>query len=271
MLCSILGVSKSRYYDWIRQPISKRKKRIQELDTMIIKIFNEHKGRYGSTRIFHELKAEGIMCTRKMIAKRMMALNLVAKARKKFKVTTDSCHKKPVAPNILEQDFAASKANQKWLSDITYISTQEGWLYLCVFIDLFSRSIIGWSMSKSLKADLVTNALTMALYKRKFPKGVIVHSDRGSQYCSDKYQKMLLANKLLCSMSSKGCCYDNAAMESFFHTLKVELVHDEKYKSREEAKTSIASYIECYYNRKRRHSAINYCIPEEYDILFRVA
>jgi len=174
-----------------------------------------------------------------MIAKRMMALNLVAKARKKFKVTTDSCHKKPVAPNILEQDFTATKANQKWLSDITYISTQEGWLYLCVFIDLFSRSIVGWSMSKSLKAELVTNALTMALYKRKFPKGVIIHSDRGSQYCSDKYQNMLKANKLICSMSSKGCCYDNAAMESFFHTLKVELVHDEKYKSREEAKTSV--------------------------------
>lgn len=201
----------------------------------------------------------------------MKALGLVAKARKKFKVTTDSNHKLPLAPNRLDQDFTATKSNEKWLTDITYIPTEEGWLYLCVFIDLFSRSIVGWSMNKRLKAELVTDALTMALYKRKFPKGVIIHSDRGSQYCAHKYQNMLEANKMLCSMSGKGCCYDNAAMESFFHTLKVELVHDMKYKSREEAKTSIAGYIECYYNRKRRHSAINYCIPEEYDNLMRAA
>jgi len=271
MLCDILGVSKSRYYEWAKQPTSKRQQRIQKLDYMITEIFNKHKSRYGSTRIYHELKLQGVMCTRKIIAKRMKAIGLVAKARKKCKVTTDSNHKLPVAPNILDQNFSTEKANEKWLTDITYIPTQEGWLYLCVFIDLFSRAIVGWSMGKSLKAELVTDALTMALYKRKFPRGVIVHSDRGSQYCSNKYQKLLKANDLICSMSGKGCCYDNAAMESFFHTLKVELVHDEKYKSREEAKTSIASYIECYYNRKRRHSSINYCIPEEYDNLMRAA
>lgn len=177
----------------------------------------------------------------------------------------DMNHNKQVAPNLLAQDFSATGPNQKWVSDITYIPTSEGWLYLCVFIDLFSRSVIGWSMSSRLKANLVTDALTMALFRRKFPNKVIVHSDRGSQYCSDKYQKLLNINSLICSMSATGCCYDNAAMESFFHTLKVELVHGENYRSKNEASSSIAYYIEAYYNRKRRHSAINYNIPLLYE------
>ena len=234
---------------------------------MIKIIFNEHKSRYGSTRIFHELKARGIPCTRAKIAELMNDMNLIAKARKKYKVTTDSNHNKQVAPNLLEQDFRATEPNEKWVSDITYIPTSEGWLYLCVFIDLFSRSVIGWPMSSRLKANLVTDALTMALFKRKFPSKVIVHSDRGSQYCSDKYQKLLNTNSLICSMSATGCCYDNAAMESFFHTLKVELVHRENYRSKNEASSSIAYYIEAYYNRKRRHSAINYNIPLLYESL----
>jgi len=174
---------------------------------MIKIIFNEHKSRYGSTRIFHELKARGIPCTRAKIAELMNDMNLIAKARKKYKVTTDSNHNKQVAPNLLEQDFRATEPNEKWVSDITYIPTSEGWLYLCVFIDLFSRSVIGWSMSSRLKANMLTDALTMALFKRKFPSKVIVHSDRGSQYCSDKYQKLLKTNSLICSMSAIGCCY----------------------------------------------------------------
>ena len=234
---------------------------------MIKIIFNEHKSRYGSTRIFHELKARGIPCTRAKVAELMNDMNLIAKARKKYRVTTDSNHNKQVAPNLLGQDFRATEPNQKWISDITYIPTSEGWLYLCVFIDLFSRSVIGWSMSSRLKANLVTEALTMALFRRKFPSKVIVHSDRGSQYCSDKYQKLLKTNSLICSMSATGCCYDNAAMESFFHTLKVELVHGENYRSKNEARSSIAYYIEAYYNRKRRHSAINYNIPLLYESL----
>lgn len=231
------------------------------MDSLIKDVFANHSARYGSTRIFHELKSKGVACTRTKISERMKALNLIAKARKKFKVTTDSNHNKPVAKNLLEQNFIADKPNQKWVSDITYIPTAEGWLYLCVFIDLYSRSIIGWSMSDRLLAPLVTNALSMALFKRKFPTKVIVHSDRGAQYCSDKYQNILSANDLLCSMSSTGCCYDNAAMESFFHSLKVELVHDENYQTRDQARSSIAYYMEAYYNRKRRHSAIGYNIP----------
>jgi putative transposase len=232
---------------------------------MIKNIFFEHKQRYGSTRIFEELKSRGIPCTRPRIAERMHAMGLVAKARRKFKVTTDSNHSKPVAENIIKQNFQADNPNEKWLTDITYIPTQEGWLYLCVFIDLHSRAVIGWSMDQRMKSSLIENALTMALFRRKFPQGVIVHSDKGSQYCSNTYQAMLKANGLICSMSGVGCCYDNAAMESFFHTLKVELVHDENYKTREKAKSSIVEYMECYYNRKRRHSAINYMIPEQFE------
>ena len=271
LLCDCLEVPKSIYYQWLNTPFSKRQQQTKELDDMIKAIFYEHKCRYGANRITIELKARGIPCTRARVSERMKELFLIAKARRKFKVTTDSSHKHPIAKNILQQDFSATKQNQKWLTDITYIQTQEGWLYLCVFIDLYSRSIIGWSMSKQLKATLVTDALKMALFRRKFPEGVIVHSDRGVQYCSNAYQQLLTANKFICSMSGKGCCYDNAAMESFFHTLKVELVHDERYETREIATTSIVEYIECYYNRKRRHSAINYMIPAEFEEVGSVA
>jgi transposase InsO family protein len=267
----MLNIAKSTYYDWLYQPVSKRDKKQQELDEMIKIIFIEHKRRYGAVRITKELKARGVACTRNMVSNRMKALKLVPKAKRKFKVTTDSNHNKPIAPNILQQDFAAYKPNQKWVTDITYIPTDEGWLYLCVFIDLYSRAVIGWSMSDRLKAELVENALSMALFKRKFPTEVIVHSDRGIQYCSSGYQALLNNNGLICSMSSVGCCYDNAAMESFFHTLKVELVHDERYETREIAKSSLVEYIECYYNRKRMHSAINYMTPVQFDLMQDIA
>lgn len=257
----MLNVSKTRYYQWLKQPVGRRLQRTQELDEMIEQIFYEHKKRYGSTRIFNELKARNIACTRRFVSKRMHALGLIPKAKKKFKATTDSNHNHAVAPNLLEQNFTANQANEKWVTDITYIPTQEGWLYLCVFIDLYSRAVVGWSMSHRLKSTLVTDALMMALFKRGFPKQVIVHSDRGVQYCSHAYQKLLTKHQLVCSMSGKGCCYDNAAMESFFHTLKVELTHDENHQTREEARTSIVEYIECYYNRMRRHSSIGYQIP----------
>jgi len=265
-MCIMLQVSKTSYYEWLNNPISKRTIRNNQLDYLIKSIFIEHNGRYGSTRIYHELKYRGIACTRRFISERMKLLGLVAKARRKFKTTTDSKHNKKVAPNLLQQDFTATNINQKWVTDITYVPTSEGWLYLCVFIDLYSRIVIGWSMSKSLHSQLVTDALTMAIFRRKLPKRVIIHSDRGVQYCSDSYLKLLDKYKLLPSMSAKGNCYDNAAMESFFHTLKVELVHDMNYKSRELAKSSIVEYIECYYNRKRRHSSIGYQIPIDFDL-----
>jgi putative transposase len=264
-MCYMLNLSKSGYYNWVNTPIGPRAKQQEELDIMIKDIFEEHKSRYGSTRIFKELKGLNIPCTRRRISKRMASMGLIAKARRKFKATTDSNHKKSVAQNILNQNFSAYSTNQKWVSDITYIPTKEGWLYLCVFIDLYSRSVVGWSMSDRMKADLVVDALTMSLFRRKFPTGVIVHSDKGSQYASNKYQELLESNGLICSMSGVGCCYDNAPSESFFHSLKVELVHDENYQTREIAKSSIVEYIECYYNRKRRHSAIDYNIPTLYE------
>lgn len=262
----MLTVSKTRYYSWLKQPVGKHERRIKQPDELIKHIFYEHKRRYGSTRIYQELKARGESCTREFVSKRMVVHGLMPKAKRKFKATTDSNHSKGYAPNLLEQDFSAEEPNKKWLSDITYIPTKEGWLYLCVFIDLYSRTVIGWSMSNCLKSTLAEDALTMALFKRGFPKDVIIHTDRGIQYCSEAYQCLLRKCQLICSMSAKGCCYDNAAMESFFHTLKVELIHDEDYKTREEAKTSIVEYVECYYNRKRRHSTIGYITPLQFEI-----
>ncbi len=191
----------------------------------------------------------------------MRTQGLKASQAKKFKVTTDSNHSKPVAPDLIEQDFSATAPNQKWASDISYIWTDEGWLYLAVVMDLYSRAIVGWSMNRRMTQQLVCDALTMALFRRHFPKGTIIHSDRGSQYCSKRYQRLINNNGLRCSMGRRATCYDNAAMESFFHTLKVELVHRERYPTRRMAKSSIFEYIETYYNRQRKHSAIGHRIP----------
>lgn len=261
-----LKVSTSAYYRWLQEPKSKRALYYERLDYLITKVFWDHKARYGAVRIAQDLKLfHGVNVKRQTVAARMEILGLIAKARRKFKATTDSNHNKPVADNLLQQDFSASIPNQKWVTDITYIATQQGWLYLCVVIDLYSRKVVGWSMSKRMTQDLVCNALLMALWRRGFPPGVIVHSDRGSQYCSKKYQGLITKHNLSYSMSGKGCCYDNAPCESFFHTLKVELVHDESYQSRRQAKASIFEYIETYYNSKRMHSFINYMTPNQFD------
>lgn len=208
-----------------------------------------------------ELNAEGIPCNEKRVARRMQILELEGCQTRKFKVTTDSEHDQPMAPDLLRQGFTSERPNQKWVSDITYVWTREGWLYLAVVMDLYSRAIIGWSMNKRMTQQLVCDALTMALFRRGFPKGVITHSDRGSQYCSNRYQRLIKLNQLNCSMSRKGCCYDNAAMESFFHSLKVEMIYRECYETREQARHSIFEYIEIYYNQCRRHSAIGNNIP----------
>ena len=266
-LCKSLNVSTSSYYRWIHYPIGKRQSSDAELDEAITAIFHEHKSRYGSVRIFKELKDRGWKVTQPRVSKRMKLLGLQAKATRKHKVTTYSNHNKHVSDNLLEQNFTALSVNHRWVTDITYIPTQEGWLYLCVIIDLFSRAVIGWAMDSRMKADLVCSALNMALFRRNFPSGVIIHSDKGSQYCSKQYQDIIKEHWLLSSMSSKGCCYDNAACESFFGTLKVELVHDENYKTREEAKLSIFQYIEAYYNTKRKHSMINYMTPNQFEYI----
>jgi putative transposase len=261
LMCGVLSISRSGYYAWSGRMPSRRAKSNQGLDKQIGRIFDLHRQRYGAPRITEVLHDEGIVCSENRVARRMRVLGLKAVQAKKFKVTTDSNHSMPVAPDLIEQNFSAAAPNQKWTSDITYIWTDEGWMYLAVVMDLYSRAIVGWSMHRRMTQQLVCDALVMALFRRHFPRGAIIHSDRGSQYCSKRYQRLIKNNALRCSMGRKATCYDNAAMESFFHTLKVELVHRERYETRRMAKSSIFEYIETYYNRQRKHSAIGHRIP----------
>lgn len=265
--CEVYEVSKSGYYKWRAKKPSERMLENQKLDQKIRVIYDEHKGRYGVPRITDELKDQGLKVNKKRVERRMKVLNFKGKQARKFKVTTDSNHQLPVAKNLLNQDFSAMDINQKWAGDITYVWTTSGWLYLAVIIDLFSRQVIGWSLSNRINKELVCDALQMALWRRGFPKGVIVHTDRGSQYCSKKYQQLLKDNQLICSMSGKGCCYDNAVSETFFHTLKVECLFDFSFANREDAKQTIFEYIEIYYNRKRKHSTIGYKTPAQFELL----
>ncbi len=264
-MCEIFSVSHSGYYNWGKHLVSKRTLANQKLDLKIKAIFLENKKRYGAPRIIKELRKQDETCSKNRVARRMKKMGLVAVAKKKYKVTTDSEHSLPIYTNVLNRDFTTTAINQKWAGDITYIRTNEGWLYLAVIIDLHSRAVIGWSMDRRMTKSLVCNALLMALFKRGFPKKVIMHSDRGSQYASKKHQKLLEVYDLIGSMSRKGNCWDNAIAESFFHTLKVELVNSAQFATREEARLSIFEYIEGYYNRKRMHSAINYNAPYEFE------
>ena len=266
LMCEMLDVSTSGYYDWGKREPSARSRSNEALDGHIHAIFRRHKGRYESPRITDDLWDLEVPCSENRVARRMRHMRLKAVQARKFKVTTDSNHDKPVAPDLIEQDFSAHAPDQKWVSDITYIWTTEGWLYLAVVMDLYSRAIIGWSMNARMTQQLVCDALTMALFSRGFPMSVIIHSDRGSQYCSKRYQRLIAVNRLRCSMGRKATCYDNAAMESFFHSLKVELVHRELYASRQQARISIFEYIETYYNRQRKHSAIGNQIPMLFEI-----
>ena len=261
LMCRVLSVSRSGYYYWIGREPSARAQVNRELDRRIREIFAQHRQRYGAPRITAALHDEGIECSENRVARRMQVLGLKGIQAKKFKVTTDSNHSKPVAADLIEQDFTATAPNQKWSSDITYVWTDAGWLYLAVVMDLYSRAIVGWSMSRRMTQQLVCDALTMALFRRRFPKGTIIHSDRGSQYCSKRYQRLINNNGLRCSMGRRANCYDNAVTESFFHTLKVELIHRERYRTRHMAKSRIFEYIETYYNRQRKHSAIGHRIP----------
>ena len=261
LMCDVLEVSRSGFYHWTKRGPSLRARSNRKLDRRRGEIFGHHRQCYGVPRITDELHDEGIECSENRVARRMRALGLKAIQAKKFKVTTDSNHSKPVAPDLIEQDFSAEAPNEKWVSDISYLWTDEGWLYLAVVLDLYSRAIVGWSMSRRMTQQLVCDALTMALFRRHFPRRMIIHSDRGSQYCSKRYQRLIRNNGLRCSMGRRANCYDNAAMESFFHTLKVELVHRERYTTRRIAKHRIFEYIETYYNRQRKHSAIGHRIP----------
>jgi transposase InsO family protein len=266
MMCRILKVSPSGYYDWDGRTPSVRERDRERLDERVRAVFDAEKGRIGSPRVSRRLKTQGHTAGHNQVAESMVRQGLRAKGARKFKATTNSNHSLPVAENLLQQDFEADRPNQKWVSDITYIATDEGWLYLAVVMDLYSRVVVGWSMSERMTVQLTCDALRMALFRRHRPRGVILHSDRGSQYCAHEYQALLREHGLICSMSAKGNCYDNAAMESWNHSLKVEAVHGERFVTRAIARSQVFDYIEVYYNRQRLHSKLGYKSPTEFEL-----
>jgi len=266
MSCRVLEVSRSGYYDWIARPSNVREKRREELVAKIKAIAVEGRGVYGSPRIFQALMAQGESVCENTVARVMKTAGIRAKTKKKFvPSTTDSNHSNPVAANILDRQFTAELPNQKWVVDITYIPTDQGWMYLAGVIDLCSRMIVGWSMADHMQTDLASDALKMAIARRNPQKGLLHHSDRGVQYASDDYLYLLESQNMMPSMSGKGDCWDNAAMESFWSTLKTELVHHERYATHEQARASIFEYIEVFYNRKRLHSSLGYVSPETFE------
>jgi transposase InsO family protein len=268
--CLVLEVSRSGYYAWCRRSKettpSPRHCRREQLLVAIGRVYGENRQVVGSPRVFKALQAEGIKVSQNTVAKLMRQQGIAAKAKRKFvPKTTDSAHDQPVAVNRLDRRFSADLPNQKWVTDITYIPTEEGWLYLAGVMDICSRKIVGWAMEPHMRVELVTKALTMAIGRCSPKAGLLHHSDRGIQYASDDYQHLLSVHQMIPSMSGKGNCWDNAVMESFWSTLKTELVHHEHYATREEAKASIFEYIEVFYNRKRLHSALGYRSPEAFE------
>jgi putative transposase len=264
-MCSVMKVSPSGYYAWRDRPLSERARANQKWVVEIRDIHAQSRKTYGSPRIHAELLARGFRVGKNRVARLMRAADIRARRKKKRKVTTDSQHAYPIAPDLLQRDFQAESPNRKWLGDITFIPTAEGWLYLAAILDLFSRKIVGWAMDETLESRLVEQAFHMAVQNRTRIAGLLHHSDRGSQYAGGPYQSLLTAHQMQVSMSDTGDCYDNAPMESFFSTLKCEQVHFQDYLTRAEAKTDIFAYIEGFYNRTRRHSSLGYLSPEEFE------
>jgi putative transposase len=263
-LCEVLGVSPSGYAAWKRG--GRRMKRLNDtqLLALIRSVHAETKGAYGAPRIWKELKARGFAVSKERVAKLMRVNSIKGRHKRKYKATTDSKHTLPVAPNLLEQKFETVRPDQVWTADITYIPTAEGWLYLAVVMDLYTRMVVGWSMSDRMTRELIINALRMAWFRRRPKARLIHHSDRGSQYCSDDYQELLQAYGMVASMSRKGCCWDNAPQESFFNSMKNERTHHQRYLTRNEARQDTFEYIEVFYNPKRRHSSLGYISPADY-------
>jgi putative transposase len=264
-MCRVLKVSRSGYYEWQARPESKRALANRALLERIRKVHKASRKTYGVDRVHGQLIADGESCGRNRVARLMKEASIRSKRIKKYKATTDSKHNHPVAENLLDRNFSVERPNQVWLSDITYVPTEEGWLYLAAVKDPFQKKIVGWSMGERITKELAISALEMAISRRQPPAGLIHHSDRGSQYASGDYQKKLLEHGMLCSMSKKGDPWDNAPMESFFATLKTELVHHRKYRSRAEARADIFEYIEVFYNRIRLQSALGMKSPEAYE------
>ena len=264
-MCEVLKVTRSGYYRWTNGKESPRKKKNRLLLVFIRMIHKKSRETYGSPRITEVLHDLEISCSRPRVARIMSINGIKAKMKRKFKVTTKSDHNYPISPNLLNRDFSALAANKVWVSDITYVRTSEGWLYLTVIIDLFNRKIVGWSMSNRMTARTTVMPALIQAYKRYQPRpGLLFHSDRGVQYACDSFRKLLKYYEMVQSMSRRGDCWDNAVAESFFHTIKTELIYHEKYRIRAEARRSIFEYIEVFYNRFRKHSYLGYKTPDEF-------
>lgn len=264
--CEVLEVSRSGYYAARQRPPSARERRREELAGQIQRVHAENRQVYGSPRVYKALVEEGVKVCRNTVADVMKEREIRAKVSRKFvPTTTDSRHDEPVADNVLNRQFDVTLPDRKWAADITYVPTGEGWLYLAAVIDLCSRKIVGWSMAEHMRTELVSDALSMAVLHRGPKPGLLHHSDRGVQYASVDYQLLLAKHEMACSMSGKGDCWDNAVMESFWATLKNELVYQERFATREEARSAIFEYIEVFYNRKRMHSSLGYKSPEGFE------
>jgi transposase InsO family protein len=268
-MCKALNVSPSGFYAWRSRPVSAREMANRELVKKIEAVYYDSYETYGSPRVYHELKSQGVPCSENRIARLMRLRGLVAKQVRRYKTTTKRNKKHPVAPNLLKRDFRADRPDHKWLTDITYIPTQEGWLYLAVILDLYNRGIVGWAKSERMTSDLTISAMKMAIRERRPGGGLIHHSDQGSQYTDGTYQALLRNHGIQASMNGVGTWYDNAPMESFFGTLKSELVHHRTYHTRDEARPDLFFYIEAFYNRRRRHSSLDYLSPEAYEQLYQ--
>lgn len=271
LMCRVLEVCKSGFYAWLKRLESPRSRENRRLVVEIKAFHQRSRQTYGSPRIHADLKATGHTCGKHRVARLMREHGIVSRHKRKFRATTDSRHTHPLAENKLQRRFEVSKPHRYWVSDITYIPTREGWLYLAVTLDLFHRKVVGWAMDRFINQQLVIDALNMAIKNSNPGSGLVHHSDRGVQYACKAFQALLKAYGIQCSMSRKGDCWDNAVAESFFHTLKVELIHDRKYNTRQEALADIFEYIEVFYNRQRRHSYLGYLTPAEFEKRANVA
>jgi transposase InsO family protein len=267
LMCRLLEVSRSGFYAWLERRES-RELNDRQLLQLIREIFAQSKQTYGSPRIYRELRARGVRCDKARVERLMRENRITPPRKRRYRVTTDSNHKNPVAPNVLQRDFTSPAPNRLWAGDITYVWTWAGWLYLAVVLDLFSRRVVGWAMDSKLDTESLTlRALHMALTDRVPDRGLVHHSDRGTQYTSQAYQDVLAARGIVCSMSRRGDCWDNAVVESFFATLKLDLIFRRTFRTRREAIQAIFNYIEVFYNRQRRHSYLGYLSPVEFEEL----
>jgi len=264
-MCDILAVSKSGYYAWRRRDHSPREERELKLLRVIEDVHKSSRGTYGSPRVYAQLKGMGHEVGKTKVERTMKKHGIRAKTKRKFRVTTDSKHDLPVAPNLLKRNFSPEKPNQTWAADITYVWTREGWLFLAVIVDLFSRQVVGWSLDKTMTRELVCSALRQACFRRQPGTGLVFHSDRGSQYCSGDFRQLLHQHRMLQSQSRRANCWDNACVESFFHSLKTEMIYHEDFETRDQARRAIFEWVEAFYNRQRLHSTLGYKSPVDFE------